>query len=498
MKYFSNFLGRNPALPHEFPYGFRVQVQNFRGIFHTKDESLSSEGYHRLHVLCGESLCSHLGAWLKVGTTALVVAMIDAGLRPGDGVRLKSPLSAMQTFASDPQCKATVLSARGKRLTAHMIQRHYLEQAEALRDGAKKGWDNARDLVDNPQELNGKIIAAQGQLMVAEQNVEVVKKFWDDVSREYEASLREARAALSAADHQVQQARINLEQAESLKLALLPPVSPERWIRPPSGVQNELQYDLNLLQVQSAQEALDSALANREIAQSRLERLLSAPTLVDNARGQYGIAQVSYDMAIAVLDDLLATRNNPLALKNQADSAETHYKQAMPAVEVSRAALDAVLAGATTEQINVARAQVRQSEATAQLLRTQKEKMTITCPASGTVSEKAVRAGEVVVPGAPILIIINLETVTLKVYIPEIQIGQLKLGGAAYVSVDSYPGRKFQGRITYISPQAEFTPKNIQTQEERVKTVFAVKITVDNPEGILKPGLPADAILELI
>lgn len=102
-----------------------------RGIFHTKDESLSSEGYHRLHLLCGESLCSHMGMWLKVGTTALVVAMIEAGLRPGEGVRLGSPLSAMQTFACDPQCKATVPSTGGKGLTARMIQRHYLEQAEA-------------------------------------------------------------------------------------------------------------------------------------------------------------------------------------------------------------------------------------------------------------------------------------------------------------------------------------------------------------------------------
>ena len=112
-----------------------------RGIFHTKDESLSSEGYHRLHVLCGESLCSHVGMWLKVGTTALVVAMVDAGLRPGDGVRLNASLPAMQTFASDPRCTATALSTGGKGLTAGMIQRHYLEQAEAhVRESFMPPW----------------------------------------------------------------------------------------------------------------------------------------------------------------------------------------------------------------------------------------------------------------------------------------------------------------------------------------------------------------------
>lgn len=102
-----------------------------RGIFHTKDESLSSSGYHRLHILCGENICSNLGSWLKVGTTAVVVAMIDAGLRPGHAVCLQAPLVAMRTFAGNPQCDANVPLANGNTLTARKIQQHYLELAEA-------------------------------------------------------------------------------------------------------------------------------------------------------------------------------------------------------------------------------------------------------------------------------------------------------------------------------------------------------------------------------
>ncbi len=102
-----------------------------RGIFHTKDETLSTTGYHRLHILCGESVCSEIGAWLKVGTTAIVVALIEAGLRPGDAVRLRSPLAAMRCFAGDPACRATASSATGAPLTALDIQRHYLQMAEA-------------------------------------------------------------------------------------------------------------------------------------------------------------------------------------------------------------------------------------------------------------------------------------------------------------------------------------------------------------------------------
>lgn len=112
-----------------------------RGIFHTKDESLSASGYHRLHLLCGESLCSELAAWLKMGATALVVAMIDAGLNPGSAVELRSPLDALRAVAADPECKAPLRLADGRCLTTLMIQRHYLEQAEAhLGDDFMPPW----------------------------------------------------------------------------------------------------------------------------------------------------------------------------------------------------------------------------------------------------------------------------------------------------------------------------------------------------------------------
>jgi len=101
-----------------------------RGIFHTKDESLCTKGYHRLHVLAGESLCSHVGNVLKIGTTALVVTMIEAGLRPGDRVRLQSAREALYTFAGDLECKAAARLTNGADGTALTIQRHYLQLAE--------------------------------------------------------------------------------------------------------------------------------------------------------------------------------------------------------------------------------------------------------------------------------------------------------------------------------------------------------------------------------
>jgi hypothetical protein len=102
-----------------------------RGLFHTKDESLASAGYHRLHLICGESLCSQTAMWLKIGTTALVVAMAEAGMRLSHIVGLCDPLAALKSFASDTECKAKAQLIRGKWRTAIQIQRFYLERAES-------------------------------------------------------------------------------------------------------------------------------------------------------------------------------------------------------------------------------------------------------------------------------------------------------------------------------------------------------------------------------
>jgi hypothetical protein len=109
---------------------------NSRGIFHTKDEPLCGRGHHRLHVLCGESLCSEKATWLKVATTALVVALIDNGKRPGEAVDFIDPVAAMRVFATDPTCSRTVTIEGGRAVTALEIQHGFLKQAEAHADAA--------------------------------------------------------------------------------------------------------------------------------------------------------------------------------------------------------------------------------------------------------------------------------------------------------------------------------------------------------------------------
>ena len=121
----------------------------------------------------------------------------------------------------------------------------------------------------------------------------------------------------------------------------------------------------------------------------------------------------------------------------------------------------------------------------------------IYAPIDGIVLEKNLEVGEMAFPGTPIVTIANLSKPWIKIYVNERRLGLVKLGQRAEIFVDTYPDRPFQGRIIAISNRAEFTPKTIQTKEERVKLMFAVKIAVENPELILKPGMPADAFIQL-
>jgi len=98
----------------------------------------------------------------------------------------------------------------------------------------------------------------------------------------------------------------------------------------------------------------------------------------------------------------------------------------------------------------------------------------------------------VLVPGAPLLTLVRLDNLTITVDVPEDRYGEVKLGQAAEVTVDSFPGQTFEARVVRIADQAEFTPRNVQTEEGRSTTVFAVELSVANLEGRLKPGMPAD------
>jgi HlyD family secretion protein len=152
---------------------------------------------------------------------------------------------------------------------------------------------------------------------------------------------------------------------------------------------------------------------------------------------------------------------------------------------------------AAKSQLAAVKGMVGQAEAGLSLVRTQASNAVIEAPVAGVVLQKSIEEGELAMPYTPVCTIGDLARPSIKLYLPETIYGRVKLGQAVRITVDSYPGRTFNGTVATIASQAEFTPKDIQTKEERTKLVFAVKVAIQNPGGELKPGMPADAVIEL-
>jgi multidrug efflux pump subunit AcrA (membrane-fusion protein) len=225
----------------------------------------------------------------------------------------------------------------------------------------------------------------------------------------------------------------------------------------------------------SAQKDLDLATSELNSAQNAYNQILSTDeaTKVLEARADVAVAQ----------DKL---NNTKLAL----DQLQTGDQSLQ--VTAAQAALDQA-----TNGVAAAKASLAQAQASLEMANTQLAKATVASPVSGTVLDLPMNAGEVAGAGATVIEVGDLDNITLDVYIPENQYGQIKLGMKANISVDSFPGKTFAGTVTYISNQAEFTPRTVQTVDSRSTTVYKVEITLPNPDHDLKPGMPADATIIL-
>lgn len=167
---------------------------------------------------------------------------------------------------------------------------------------------------------------------------------------------------------------------------------------------------------------------------------------------------------------------------------EQRVEQAENAIEEARGRIAALEA-----QINTFEAQVEAAHRDLDLITNQIDKTRITAPIGGNVLVKAVEAGEVVQPGQVVAVLVDLSRIELRVFIPEGELAKVRLNSLARVRVSAFPNRLFEGRVARVDQQARFTPRDIHMPEERVRMVFGVTIALDNPDGLLKPGMPADA-----
>jgi membrane fusion protein YbhG len=179
------------------------------------------------------------------------------------------------------------------------------------------------------------------------------------------------------------------------------------------------------------------------------------------------------------------------------DLAETARKRAEATFLAAQQRYNEAVEGSRKEDIAIARANVTEADATLGLSRVNLDYTTLRAPSAGVITVRQAELGEVVVPGTPVVTLADLDHIWLRAYIAEPDLGRIRWGQEATVSTDTYPGKQYRGRISFISSSAEFTPKSVQTYKERVTLVYRIKIDIDNPSHELKPGMPADAHISL-
>jgi HlyD family secretion protein len=331
--------------------------------------------------------------------------------------------------------------------------------------------------VDTSAKIAGRILSlrvregdrvTEGQVLVrldaAELKAEVERA--EAALKSAEAQLRDLLAG--ARREEIEEARATADRAQSQLNDLL------------AGSRRE--------EIEQAREAVRSAEATRmwterdfKRAEELFKKELIAMQEVDRARQAYEVAVAQERSARANLQMVEAGPR-----RDQIEAARAQLK-------ASRDHLSLLLAGPRPFQVEAARGQVTQARAALDLHGSRLREATIVSPINGVVLRKNLEAGEMANPGVSILTLVDPTDLWLRAYVPETDIGRIKVGMAARITIDAYKDRTFTGKITEIASVAEFTPKNVQTKKERVNLVFRIKIAVDNPEGFLKPGMPADA-----
>jgi len=275
-----------------------------------------------------------------------------------------------------------------------------------------------------------------------------------------------------------------------------------------NGAQANLSRLLNRTtsdQIAAARSQLEVARARAKLAQDAYTSVMNGRTNApafgvmgkglgapeEQMRAQLEAANFQVTAAQARLNKLLAG-----ATSDEISSAQAQVDSAQAQLDAAHAQYDLLVAGPSREQIAAANAAVAQAEAALKALDVQADKLVVRAPQDGVILVRNVQVGEVLAPGATVFVIGKLATLQITIYLPESLYGRVKLGQTTRVTVDSYPGVTFAATVVHIADQAEFTPRNVQTVEGRSTTVYAIKLDVPNPDGRLKPGMPADVTFE--
>lgn len=397
--------------------------------------------------------------------------------REGDQVQAGQAIVQLDTALLDAQIEvaeaqvetaqaALRLALAGSRPGQIAVAEAQLRQAQAARDAAAQAVRDLEALVANPQEINLQIAVKEAQLVAEQHRLAAAAARKDAAERamhdsSYYSGQLDADAAAVARIGQA------VGQVPTIPGASVPTASVEGLL---GGVA----------------QALD------------LARQLADLSYIPYWQGWIGVNSQSESIEglQASLANLYEQRKNPQELVAKLSQAKAALAQAEAQVAAAQALADGLKAGASAEQIGALEARLGQAQAALQALQRQRAMREIAAPASGVVRSIVTRPGEVAAPGATLLTLADTRSVFLTVYVPETEIGRVRLGQKASVTVDSFPGRVFEGQISHIADRAEFTPRHVSTKEERVNLVFAVEVRIENADGSLKPGMPADVTLD--
>jgi HlyD family secretion protein len=244
---------------------------------------------------------------------------------------------------------------------------------------------------------------------------------------------------------------------------------------------------------------LDLAQASLRAARARLNKLKAGSRPEELREAEAALRQAEFDLENKQnhYERMKALFNRGVIPKESLDNAEAGFKISKASQARAYENYSLVKEGPRKEDIEDANAQVEQAQASLKVAETQLSYAVLSSPLSGVVLVKSAEIGEVVNPGTTILTLADIGNVWLKGYIPETDLGRVKWGQEVLVTTDLHPRKEYRGKISFISSQAEFTPKQIQTQKERVTLVYRIKVDLANPDRELKPGMPADGKIML-
>ena len=245
----------------------------------------------------------------------------------------------------------------------------------------------------------------------------------------------------------------------------------------------QVALDKATTRVRDSQLALGLAGSREQEIEAARQALLDAQADFEQRKKDYARYQALYEK-----DEIPAQTR---------DQAATNVTRAQATYDRAQQIHNELMEGTRQEELDVDRANLHQANQTLHLSRIRLAYTVLRAPFNGVVLVRQAELGEVVSPGTPIVTLADLDHIWLRVYVPETDLGKVRWGQAVEVRTDTYPDKTYCGRIALISSEADFTPKSVQTEKERVTLVYRVKVDVENPHYELKPGMPADAYIKV-